>query len=528
MHDRKSGINEFLDPVNKMVWDPSSLCDPESRAVGDIGTEVWRAHIEQLTQVPIRKHNRVRTLTDGPAAFEERIKLSQNAQKSICLQTLVFREDESGMAIAKALVEARQRGVDVKVIVDTFGNLESLKELIRGHPVYEYLEKNGVQVKRYSSDAAQGMRDIFEVIDRDRVSKGFTSLKQMVDSEQTFSVLHLFAKLAAGALNLGLSETDQAKVTEALQKILGSGEQATLMVQRLGNLSPEHPLELAEALQIWDLMKNLNHRWHEKYFLVDGHTGILGGRNIADEYLKGIWRDTDILIEGEGVHDAYQYFARNWKTVSGEDIDCGLMPDFNFSSEEAVELQVIQSRPHHALGHPNTNFKIESIKALKPGDKLYEATAYFMPTDALKPYVEVLKAAARRGVDVRILTNSEETTDVKSVPLAALGRCYPELLAAGVRIFERTGTQTMHQKTGCYGRKLALVGSPNLDHRGDSLNSEVLVVMHSVEKALEFETMLLKDMASDVAREIKLADLESFPAAVAVTQNIYGMGSGGM
>jgi phosphatidylserine/phosphatidylglycerophosphate/cardiolipin synthase-like enzyme len=56
---------------------------------------------------------------------------------------------------------------------------------------------------------------------------------------------------------------------------------------------------------------------------------------------------------------------------------------------------------------------------------------------------------------------------------------YREMLASGVRIFERTGDRTMHQKVAMFGGNTVAVGSWNADNRSASLNSEALAVAYS-------------------------------------------------
>lgn len=517
-----TGMSEFLDPVSQFVWNAQNLADPVGPFVGDLGSVAWREHVQAMTGAPIRRHNKVTLLVDGMKSFPRRIELIKNAKRSICLQSLIFKSDESGLAIAKALVEAHQRGVQVRVIVDSLGNLDSVKELIRGNQVYEFLRDHGVQLELYSNQAIRGLRDMLTIVEQHRALQGLVSLKDFVDPQQTLSTLHMLVKVAYGSLHLDLTQAEREKIHESLKMILGDDDNAQSLIERLFHITPERPLQLSEIVSILSQVLSLNHRWHEKYLVVDGEKAILGGMNLADEYLKGgggtevmvagisrpAWRDTDILIEGEGALDAYRCFSKNWKTVSGQELspEVGSWVD----SGENVDLQVIQSSPGVGICHPITNLKIEAIKTLKPGDKAYEATAYFMPTGALRPYIEVLKMAALRGVDVRIVTNSMDTTDMPQVNQAAVVSCYRELLKAGIRIWERTGERTMHQKTASYGSKLALVGSYNLDNRSASLNSECLVAVHDANMAQEVERMLLRDMESDVAIEKKFEDFEAF------------------
>ena len=43
----------------------------------------------------------------------------------------------------------------------------------------------------------------------------------------------------------------------------------------------------AEAVTMGKMLVELNHRWHEKYLVADGKKAIVGGLNIADEYMFG-------------------------------------------------------------------------------------------------------------------------------------------------------------------------------------------------------------------------------------------------
>ena len=87
---------------------------------------------------------------------------------------------------------------------------------------------------------------------------------------------------------------------------------------------------------------------------------------------------------------------------------------------------------------------------------LWLTDAYFVGTSA---YVGALAAAARDGVDVRLLVPgaSRHPDD-----LAGLARRVPPLLDAGVRVFEWNGTM-MHAKTAVADGVWSRVGSTNLN-----------------------------------------------------------------
>ncbi len=281
------------------------------------------------------------------------------------------------------------------------------------------------------------------------------------------------------------------------------------------------PFTFADVTDFARQMEELNHRWHEKYLVVDGKAAVLGGMNMADEYLRGgsgalidvlgekrpAWRDTDVLVTGPAAARAHASFAREWKAISNEDVPVAKAPPATGSAT----LQILQHRPRDAGDHYVANVMIESLKALEKGQRAVIANAYFLPTGGLRAYKTALMEAARRGVDVRVVTNSADTSDLPDINHVAVFP-YRELLAAGVRVFERSGSRTMHTKAAAFGGAIGMVGSWNADNRSESLNSEALAVVHDPAFASELEAVLLKDMAEDVAREVKLETVSSLPA----------------
>jgi putative cardiolipin synthase len=113
---------------------------------------------------------------------------------------------------------------------------------------------------------------------------------------------------------------------------------------------------------------------------------------------------------------------------------------------------------------------------------------YFIPGER---GVAILCEAARRGVRVRVLTNSLASTDVPLVH-AAYARMRPALLACGVALHElrpRTSGErrrfgfssgaSLHAKVVAIDRRIVLVGSLNLDPRSRTLNTEVALFIES-------------------------------------------------
>jgi cardiolipin synthase len=128
--------------------------------------------------------------------------------------------------------------------------------------------------------------------------------------------------------------------------------------------------------------------------------------------------------------------------------------------------------------------------------RIWVTTAYFVPTDEEE---EDLEAAAKRGVDVRLLLPGSSDS---GAALAMQHAAYGELLKAGVKIYETRG-EVLHTKTAVIDGVWSVVGSSNFDHRSALFNDEVdaVILGRETAAALEaiFETQQQRAKAIDLA-----------------------------
>ena len=258
-----------------------------------------------------------------------------------------------------------------------------------------------------------------------------------------------------------------------------------------------------------------NKRWHEKHLILDGKVSIEGGMNIADEYALGgsglqilskykrgkiPWRDVDVKIEGAAVHDAQRAFLRNWKQLGGAVPDVARLfprPAFN---PRGAEVRVVQHHPAEGEDH-TLQLYLHAVKAATKSITI--ENAYFIPPKELR---DALIAAARRGVEVRVLTNSKESGN-HGYCVDAARSWYAEMLSAGAKIFERTHVSTLHSKTAAFDGKYSIVGSANMNGRSVGLDSEVSVAVRDEATAAELAARFLSGLAE--ARAVTLAEVRN-------------------
>lgn len=198
-------------------------------------------------------------------------------------------------------------------------------------------------------------------------------------------------------------------------------------------------------------------RDHRKTITVDDTIGFVSGLCVSEQWVgkpaKRLepWRDTGIAIQGPAVAALQRAFALVWD-VAGEE----LAPEFLADAAKLptvgdVSLRVVAGTPNVA-----GTYRLDLTIASVAHEYLWLTDAYFVGTAA---YVQALAAAARDGVDVRLLVpGASDIPMISPVSRAA----YKPLLDAGVRVFEWNGTM-LHAKSAVADGVWARVGSTNLN-----------------------------------------------------------------
>jgi len=198
-------------------------------------------------------------------------------------------------------------------------------------------------------------------------------------------------------------------------------------------------------------------RDHRKSICVDGRIAFVSGLCVSRQWLgnpakgKEPWRDTGIAIQGPAVADIERAFAQVWATTGAQLGDDDLTASESIPPAGDVSLRVVASAPATA-----GLMRLDQLIASIARTRLWLTDAYFFPITA---YVQALCAAAKDGVDVRLLVPG-----VSDIPLISpMSRsAYRPLLESGVRVFEWNGTM-LHAKTAVADGRWARVGSTNLN-----------------------------------------------------------------
>lgn len=263
---------------------------------------------------------------------------------------------------------------------------------------------------------------------------------------------------------------------------------------------------------------SIQHRSHRKLLIVDGSTVLTGGRNIGDDYfdLSGHYNflDSDLEVSGPIVKTVRESFDVYWGSHLSEDPGpaetAGAEAEIFFLPEPG-DLEVLRKVKEEGEAYLRTH-KIHDCRDLRfvtdfpnhgeASRKVFHAIVEELARakkDAVveSPYFvikgggfSVLDDLKRRGVGVRVLTNSLASTDA-SYAVAALYPRLGSLAGYGLTLHAYAGNALpgqssflaggqprwgVHSKRGVIDRETTLLGTYNIDPRSANLNSELMLV----------------------------------------------------
>jgi cardiolipin synthase len=231
-------------------------------------------------------------------------------------------------------------------------------------------------------------------------------------------------------------------------------------------------------------------RDHRKMVCVDGSVAFIGGFCVGEEWAgdgkNPPWRDTGVEIRGPGAAVCARAFERIWQEL-GDPVSKRAQ-----SHPEAVEhagdtpVWVIEGEPWRSRVYRETQ-----LIAAYARERIWITDPYFV---APFPMAEALTAAARDGVDVRVLLPAHNNWPW----VGSLSRGgYRGLLEGGVRLFEWQGPM-IHAKTMVADGIWSRVGSSNMNSASLLGNWEIDVGVLDERLAAQMEGLYLADLASSV------------------------------
>lgn len=354
-----------------------------------------------------------RILSDEYSALTVRNDLMRDAKKEILLCTYIIEGDEIGYYNLKLMAEAAQRGVQVRMILDGLGKRVPKEMLL-------YMKDRGVQIKIYNK-------------------------------------------------------------------------------------------------KNWRRPFMLYRRLHGKMLVVDGQYCLIGGRNLKDQYYRmdsvGNFLDREVLIRSDkAVDEARRHFNEMWEhEVICTDLEGAFNPADRLQCQillDSAALTMKSQMPglRRVRGADMVNLSDVVKPTANPVEFVYPSftyrkngrvrrsnridrrvthalqglvaaadstveieSSYFLLT---RGWFKCLKAAQKRGVRIRVITNSATSNDLPIIQAVYANR-RGRYRRAGIQLYEYCGDRTVHLKTLTIDKQVAMIGSYNLDQTSEKRNTEV-------------------------------------------------------
>ena len=219
-----------------------------------------------------------------------------------------------------------------------------------------------------------------------------------------------------------------------------------------------------------------NLRNHRKIAVFDQHTAIVGGHNLAHEYMgaqpwKKRWNDFGAVITGPAAALLNEVFLADWAFASRQPLET-LQREIDPSAvhiEGDSALQVVASGPD-MMGDPLYEGVISMIQEAE--QSIWIITPYFIPDEVL---LRSLIVKARAGKDVTLIIPARSNHPVTDFARRHYVR---QLRKAGARVMLHTG-RMMHSKAVIVDERIGLLGSANFDLRSFFVNFEIGVFLYS-------------------------------------------------
>ena len=415
-----------------------------------------------------------RLLVEGSEAFVIRVRSARMAARSLDVQTYIWHADLTGMYIAHTLIEAADRGVKVRVLVDDLDAraMNAGLAAVAAHP--------NVEVRLFNPFASRSgtLRLIGEGLTSfDRINRRMHNKTWIADNRVAI----------AGGRNLGdeyFGASDEVNFVDLDFAMIGPVvRDASASFDKYWNSPSAYPIEAlaTDAVNVRAL-DSLRTRLaaHAREVEASRYAIALRSDDAVQRLINGDW-------------------PMQWS------------PKYLFVSDDPLKVTMLE-RPPEPTG---------VVAALVPVAKAAQSeltiiSPYFVPSGTATP---MLVDVAQSGKSVRVLTNSLVANDVAAVH-GGYSRYRQPLLAGGVQLWELkpltdekadssmfgSSGASLHTKALIADKRTLFVGSYNLDPRSTWLNCEQGVLVENEVLAMQLNLIFAAQTAGQRSWRVTLEE----------------------
>ena len=428
------------------------------------GTRLGRYTMEQA-RVRSEGKSAFFPLTGGTDSLGARLRLIDAAEESIDLQYFLMKDDIVGALIAAKLLEAADRGVRVRFLLDDI--FSSVKDV----DLFVLNEHENIEVRLFNPIARRGFKSLNFVWDFERANRRMHNKSFTVDGSFTI----------VGGRNLATEYFSLNDKTEFFD----------IDVLAMGPIAA-------------DVATSFDYFWNFK-------------KSLGIEHLRDKPSPKQMQKARDAIDNA---LSSRGATIYREAINSELLLQFinDEVSDVIAESELISESPQK-LKLPVDDDSLRLIKTLgefvrKAEDDVMIITPYLIPT---KRGMAMFRSILDRGTRIKLVTNSLASTNHLAVH-AAYKKYRQGLLEMGAELYETradafevlgrgNGKQhrsTLHAKLIVIDRRYVFIGSLNLDPRSVAINTELGIMIDSTDLAVE----LLTDIDRNFDRVVYRLELD--------------------
>ena len=406
-------------------------------------------------------------LQSGTDAFGARLRLMESAERTIDAQYFLMKDDAAGHMFAAALLQAADRGVRVRFLLDDIFTTvdDALLAVLNEH--------SNIQVRLYSPVARRGIGMFNFLGDFKRANRRMHNKSFTVDNQVTI----------VGGRNIA-------------DEYFGLRTDAEFLDFDVIGIGPVAP----EVSNQFDLFWN--------------HSRSVPMEAFDDQIKPGRLEDVREKLGADTLEEYRSIYATAIESELVKNLYDDVVPLY------PAHADVITDDPeklvHKISEDEQTLVNHLSQLAVEAESEIIVITPYFVPGDV---GVAFWRSIAAKGVRVVILTNSLASNN--HTPVHSGYASYRRaMLEAGVELYEARADAvteihsgsgvaperlTLHTKGVIIDRELIFVGSLNMDPRSIDINSEMGVVIKSPDLANNLADSVLEDL-QEFAYRVELQD----------------------
>ncbi|WP_371378895.1 phospholipase D family protein [Thalassotalea aquiviva] len=413
-------------------------------------------------------------LVDGVNAFVARLALIQAAEHTIDVQYYLYHRQQTTIIFTKFLLDAANRGVRVRLLLDDLAQAESEIDLaaLAVHPNFE--------VRLFNPFPNRTFRALGFISNYGQLSRRMHNKSFIVDNR-------IFITGGRNMGNAYFSAKDSSEFIDLDVMAVGSAvSDASSVFDTYWNHQLSYPIELLSGPS------------HQQ--------GLTQTSKNLDDYMSNN-EDNEYVIQLKNNSFVEQLLNKK----------------LSFDWQQTTLFYDHPDKLLNKVNDKSANMSADLFAQMgQPDKKAIIVSPYFIPKDK---GVKTLTEWVSRGVEVIVLTNALSATDVSAVH-SGYAEYRVDLLRAGVQLWELkpsdlmakkrkqgrhfsgSSTASLHAKTMAFDDKKIFIGTMNLDPRSFNLNTEMGLLINS-EKLSHSLSQWVSNNVAEYAWQVKLKDPNS-------------------